>query len=61
MYVCLCNAITEREVRECAHRLGARSVEDLTAHLGLGAGCGRCLDCACQVLAEAQATVKTGA
>lgn len=61
MYVCLCNAITEREVRECAHRLGARSVEDLTAHLGLGAGCGRCLDCACQVLEEAQAASKTSA
>ena len=53
MYVCLCNAVTEGQVRECA-RDGACSVEDLTATLGVGAGCGRCRDCAAQVLAEVQ-------
>jgi bacterioferritin-associated ferredoxin len=52
MYVCICNAITEREVRECARR-GARSLEELTFHLGVAAGCGRCVECACQLLKEA--------
>jgi len=51
MYVCICNAITEREVRECA-RLGARSLEELAFHLGVGAGCGRCRECACELLEE---------
>jgi bacterioferritin-associated ferredoxin len=53
MYVCLCNAVTERQVRECAEG-GACSLDDLAASLGVGAGCGRCRDCAAQVLAEAR-------
>ncbi len=52
MYVCICNAITERQVRECA-REGARSLDELTFKLGVGAGCGRCRECAAQLLMEA--------
>lgn len=51
MYVCLCNAVTERQVRECAEG-GACSLDELAASLGVGAGCGRCRECAAQVLAE---------
>ena len=57
MYVCICNAITEREVLECA-RHGACSLEDLVSKLGLGAGCGRCRDCAASLLEELQKTVQ---
>lgn len=53
MYVCICNAVTEREVRECV-RKGAICIEDLTFELGVGAGCGRCRQCAAEVLEEAQ-------
>jgi hypothetical protein len=35
MYVCLCNGITERQVRECARR-GASSLEQLGVELGVG-------------------------
>ena len=49
MYVCICNAVTEREVRECA-RQGKCSLEELTSALGVGAGCGRCRDCAAELL-----------
>lgn len=49
MYVCICNAITERQVRECAQQ-GNCSVEELAAALGIGAGCGRCRDCAEEIL-----------
>ena len=52
MYICICNAITESQVRECAQG-GACSLEDLAADLGVGTCCGRCRDCASQVLAEA--------
>jgi bacterioferritin-associated ferredoxin len=38
-------------VRECA-RSGACSVDDLTSKLGVGSGCGRCLECAVDVLRE---------
>lgn len=51
MYICICNAITERAVRECASN-GACSLEQLTAELGVAAGCGRCRDCASEVLRE---------
>jgi bacterioferritin-associated ferredoxin len=51
MYVCLCNAVTQRQVEECA-RSGAASLDDLTAQLGVGAGCGRCRECAAELLAE---------
>lgn len=51
MYVCICNAVTERQVRECVGA-GASSLEDLAFGLGLGAGCGRCRDCAAGLLEE---------
>ena len=54
MYICLCNAVTEGQVRECAQGEGACSLEELIATLGVGAGCGRCRDCAAKVLAEAR-------
>lgn len=51
MYICLCNAITEKAVRECA-RNGACSLEQLSSELGVGAGCGRCCECAKEVLRD---------
>jgi bacterioferritin-associated ferredoxin len=51
MYICICNAISERQVRECAKR-GARSVEEVAVELGVGAGCGRCLECTAEVIKE---------
>ena len=51
MYICLCAAVTEGQVRECAQD-GVCSLEGLAATLGVGTGCGRCRDCAAQVLAE---------
>jgi bacterioferritin-associated ferredoxin len=52
VYICICNAVTDKAVRECAED-GARSVEDLTARLGVAAGCGRCRECATELLREA--------
>jgi len=34
--------------------MGADSIDRLTAELGVGAGCGRCRDCACDVLKSVQ-------
>ena len=41
MYVCLCNAVPEAEVRE-AVAAGARDVDALTEALGVCSGCGTC-------------------
>ncbi len=54
MYVCICNGITDREVRDVA-AAGCRSVSELTMRTGAGAGCGSCLELAAQLLDEAHA------
>jgi len=51
MYVCMCNAITEREVRECARR-GCCSLDELQVELGVGTCCGRCRPVAKEILDE---------
>jgi bacterioferritin-associated ferredoxin len=51
MYIRICNAITERDVRECAKR-GCGSVDRLCAELGVGSGCGRCRPVAKEILDE---------
>lgn len=54
MYICLCNAITDRDIRACAAQ-GAESLCDLERCLGVGASCGRCKPCAEEVLLQARA------
>ena len=54
MYICICSAVTERQVRDCVES-GANSLEELALQLGIGAGCGRCRDCASNVLREMRA------
>ncbi|TXF11400.1 bacterioferritin-associated ferredoxin [Pelomicrobium methylotrophicum] len=51
MYVCLCNAITDREIRQCAER-GVSSLEELRETLGVATCCGRCAQAAQQILEE---------
>jgi len=54
MYVCVCNAVTESEIRQ-AVELGARSLQDLQHSLGVAANCGKCASSACCMLrAEGQ-------
>lgn len=51
MYVCICRAVTDREIREAAID-GARSVRDLRNRLGVASGCGRCAAEACAILTD---------
>ena len=51
MYICICNAVTERDVRECAQR-GCCSLDELSVELGVGSGCGRCRPMASEILNE---------
>jgi bacterioferritin-associated ferredoxin len=53
MYICICNAITERDVRECVRR-GCCSMEELSGELGVGTSCGRCRMAATEILNETQ-------
>jgi len=54
MYICICNAITDRDIVKAAEQ-GARSPEDLAHELGVGLGCGRCTSCAKSLLIDAVA------
>lgn len=54
MYICICNAVTEKAVRERA-RNGVCSLETLSFELGVGSGCGRCRDCASELLRDLHA------
>jgi bacterioferritin-associated ferredoxin len=56
MYICICNAITERQIVQAAE-LGARTSRDLAHGLGVGLGCGRCASCAKALLVETVARI----
>ena len=60
MYICLCNAITDRQIVQAAVH-GARSTDDLAQDLGVGLGCGRCRSCAKALLFETVAKLSGGA
>jgi len=57
VYVCICNQITDREIHGAAH-LGVETLDELAETLGVGTCCGRCRDCAQQVLQEGVAAVR---
>ncbi len=54
MVVCICNRVTDRQIREAA-RGGATSIAALSDQLKVATCCGRCRDCAQRVLDEATA------
>lgn len=56
MYVCLCNGVTDIQIREAAAN-GCKTVSELTMRTGCGSTCGSCLDMAAGLLADHQAAV----
>jgi bacterioferritin-associated ferredoxin len=51
MYVCVCNAVTDRAIREAAQR-GVSTLGELMLATGCGACCGSCRELALQILDE---------
>lgn len=51
MYVCLCKAVTDTQIREAVED-GAVHVSHLADSCGLGTGCGRCQETAQQMIDE---------
>ncbi len=43
MYVCICNALTDRTLREAAAETGSTRPRDIYAACGCRAQCGRCV------------------
>lgn len=57
MIVCVCNNISDREIRQAVD-LGLSSLAELRQDLGVATCCGKCASCAKQVLNEHLATVQ---
>ena len=52
MYVCICNAVTERTIREAAAS-GVRTLSELSRRTVCSDCCGSCADLANEILADA--------
>jgi len=51
MYVCICTAVTDSEIRSCI-AAGARTVEEVGDACEAGTGCGSCLERICELIDE---------
>lgn len=51
MYVCLCKAVTDQQVREAVDA-GAHSLEEVSDQLEVGTGCGCCRDMTVELVNE---------
>ncbi|MBA5690246.1 (2Fe-2S)-binding protein [Rugamonas apoptosis] len=60
MIVCVCNNISDREIRQAAE-LGLSNMDELRAQLGVATCCGQCADCAQDVLDTHQAKLNATA
>jgi bacterioferritin-associated ferredoxin len=54
MYICICNAIREKDLRRAACEQGG-DAETLYAQLGFAPQCRQCLEEAAQIVAEVRA------
>ena len=51
MYVCICNAVTDKQIREAA-KDGVTDLWGLERELGVASGCGSCRETASEILSE---------
>jgi len=57
MYVCICNGVTDHDIRSAAES-GCRTLPELTMRTGAGSNCGSCLDMALELLESARGTLE---
>lgn len=53
MYVCVCRAVTERQIRDAAQS-GASTLKDLRRELGVTSECGQCAQNALECLKQVE-------
>lgn len=58
MYICICNAITDRQIRDAA-RAGVSNLWQLQKDLGVASGCGKCREAAVDILRQDTAESRT--
>ena len=54
MYVCICNGVTDHEIRQAAEA-GCKTMAELTMRTGAGACCGSCVEAATELLEQSRA------
>ncbi len=52
MYVCICNSVTDRDIKHAAKN-GANTLQELSDQLNVATCCGNCAECAKDVLKQA--------
>ena len=57
MYVCVCNAVTERQIRALAEQ-GVRTLDEMSQINGCSSTCGGCMDEAKRILKISQPSRK---
>ena len=57
MYVCICNAITDKQIRKAAES-GVKDLWDLQRKLGVASGCGSCKEAASDILRETRTATR---
>ncbi|WP_416308117.1 bacterioferritin-associated ferredoxin [Neptunicella sp. SCSIO 80796] len=50
MYICLCYAITDKQIEKAVREDGVGSMRELRKHLGVGGQCGKCVQMAQQLI-----------
>ncbi len=55
MYVCICKAISDQDIKEAVHN-GAEDLASIQANLGAATGCGTCAEFTEKVISEALAS-----
>lgn len=50
MYVCLCYAITDKQIKQAVREEGVGSLRELRKHLGVGGQCGSCVQMAQSII-----------
>ena len=59
MYVCICKAVTDSEIRDAVVR-GADTLEAIGNELQAGTRCGACKDCVLNLVASTRASMHAG-
>ena len=52
MYVCLCNAISDKTLREVVRRCQPKSIQQLRQFVPVGKQCGKCIRAAREIMDE---------
>ncbi|WP_340611946.1 bacterioferritin-associated ferredoxin [Xenorhabdus bharatensis] len=52
MYICLCNAISDKAIRNAVKQQNVRSIRELKSFVPVGSDCGKCVRQAREIINE---------